>query len=46
MEGLVGTADTGEAAAELGCSTVEPGCSAAANLRTCASSDGEPVPAQ
>ena len=46
MEGLVGTADTGEAAAEPGCSAAEPGCSAAANLRTCASSDGEPVPVQ
>ena len=45
-EGLVGTTDTGEAAAEPGCSAAEPGCSAAANLRTCASSDGEPVPVQ
>jgi hypothetical protein len=38
VEGLVYTANTGEAAAELG-------CSAAADLRACTSSDGELVPA-
>ena len=46
MEGLVDTADVGEAVAELGLSAAEPGCSIAADLRTCASGDGEPVPAQ
>jgi len=45
VEGLVGTTDTGEAAAELGCLAAEPGCSTTANLRTCASGDGELVPA-
>jgi hypothetical protein len=39
VEGLVDTVDTGEAVAELG-------CFAAVDLRTCASGDGEPVPAQ
>jgi hypothetical protein len=46
VEGLVGTADASQAAAELGLSTAEPGCSVVADLRTCASGDGEPVPAQ
>jgi len=53
VEGLVCTADIGEAAAELGWSAAEPGwsaaepgCSVAADLRTCTSGDGEPVPAQ
>jgi hypothetical protein len=46
VEGLVGTVDTGEAAAELGCSAAEPGCYAVTDLRTCTSGDGEPVPAQ
>ena len=45
MDGLVGTAKDGEAEAKLGCSAVEPGCSAAADRRTCAYDDGEPVPA-
>ena len=46
MDGLVGTVEEGEATTELGCCAVEPGCSAAANWKTCASDDGEPVPAQ
>jgi hypothetical protein len=46
VEGLVGTADTGVAAAELGWADVELGCSVAADLRICTSGDGEPVPAQ
>jgi len=45
VEGLVCTADTCEAAAEQGWSAAELGCSVAADLRTCASGDGEPVPA-
>jgi hypothetical protein len=39
VKGLVGTIDTGEVEAE-------PGCSAAADLRTCTSGDGERVPVQ
>jgi hypothetical protein len=45
MDGLVGIAEDGEATAELRCSVAEPGCFAAADRRTCASDDGEPVPA-
>jgi hypothetical protein len=46
VDGLVGTAEAGEAAVELGCSAAEPGYSTATDQRTCASDDGEPVPAQ
>jgi len=45
VDGLVGIAEDGEVAAELGCSAAEPGCFAAADRRTCASDDGEPIPA-
>jgi len=39
VEGLVCAANTG------GETTAELGCSAAADLRACTSSDGEPIPA-
>jgi hypothetical protein len=44
VDGLVGTAEEGEVAVELGRSVAEPGYSAVADQRTCASNDGEPVP--
>jgi len=46
VDGLVGTVEAGEAAAELGCSVAEPDCSTAIDRRTCTSDDGEPIPAQ
>jgi hypothetical protein len=43
VEGLVGTADIGEADVEPGCFVAEPGCFVAVDLRICTSGDGEPV---
>jgi hypothetical protein len=38
VDGLVGTTEAGETMVEMGCS--------ATDRRTCASDDGEPIPAQ